>query len=216
MNVVINFKAAEYFPWIIYIYIYIYILSVNVVVRVSTGIVFLDRTLLPAPVASGWKVLEELTAWTPAGANSVFFKRTGMRDRRFFCGSLARQKEVSTWILLNWFDLNHHFCGVFPFWGHLRVYLFCFSFHVGECMLVFTLNTCANIDIHPHQFETRVSFLAPVAAVTLSLLYHSSILDIEHSPYYIALGSTHNHNVICGRPTLFVYIYIYIYKFRWI
>ena len=28
------------------------------------------------------------------------------------------------------------------------------------------------------------------------LLYNSSILDIEHSPYYIALGSTHTHKVI--------------------
>ena len=26
--------------------------------------------------------------------------------------------------------------------------------------------------------------------------YNSSIIDIEHSPYYIALGSTHNHVVI--------------------
>ena len=38
---------------------------------------------------------------------------------------------------------------------------FCFSFHVGECIvgeckLVFTLNTCANKDIHLHQYETRV------------------------------------------------------------
>ena len=44
---------------------------------------FLDRTLPPALVASGWKVWEELPAWTPAGANSVFFKLTGMQDWRF-------------------------------------------------------------------------------------------------------------------------------------
>ena len=30
----------------------------------------------------------------------------------------------------------------------------------------------------------------------LLLLYNSSILDIEHSPYYIALGSPHTHKVI--------------------
>ena len=30
----------------------------------------------------------------------------------------------------------------------------------------------------------------------LLILYNSSILDIEHSPYYIALGSTHNQEVI--------------------
>ena len=127
----------------------------------------LDWTLPPAPVASGWKVREELPAWTPAGANSVFFKLTGMRDWRFFlCGSLARQKEVSSWILLNWFNLNHPFRGVFPFLEHLWVHLFCFNFPVGECIvgecivgecvLVFTLNTCANKDIHLHQYETRV------------------------------------------------------------
>ena len=28
------------------------------------------------------------------------------------------------------------------------------------------------------------------------LFYNSSILDIEHSPYYIALGSTQTHKVI--------------------
>ena len=32
--------------------------------------------------------------------------------------------------------------------------------------------------------------------INLSLLYNSSILDIEHSPYYIALGSTQIHKVI--------------------
>ena len=32
--------------------------------------------------------------------------------------------------------------------------------------------------------------------IHLVLLYNSSILDFEHSPYYIALGSTHTHKVI--------------------
>ena len=32
--------------------------------------------------------------------------------------------------------------------------------------------------------------------IHLLLLYYSSILDIEHSPYYIALGSTQTHKVI--------------------
>ena len=31
---------------------------------------------------------------------------------------------------------------------------------------------------------------------SLLLLYDSSILDIEHSPYYIALGSPPTHKVI--------------------
>ena len=32
--------------------------------------------------------------------------------------------------------------------------------------------------------------------IYLLLLYNSSILDIEHSPYYIALGSPQTHKVI--------------------
>ena len=32
--------------------------------------------------------------------------------------------------------------------------------------------------------------------IYLLLLYNSSILDIEHSPYYIAVGSTLTHKVI--------------------
>ena len=32
--------------------------------------------------------------------------------------------------------------------------------------------------------------------IYLLLLYNSSILYIEHSPYYIALGSTQTHKVI--------------------
>ena len=32
--------------------------------------------------------------------------------------------------------------------------------------------------------------------IYLLLLYNSSILDIEHYPYYIALGSTQTHKVI--------------------
>ena len=44
------------------------------------------------------------------------------------------------------------------------------------------------------------------------LLYNSSILDIKHSPYYIALGSTHKYKVIYWRPTLLYYnIYLSIY-----
>ena len=35
-----------------------------------------------------------------------------------------------------------------------------------------------------------------VLYIYLSLLYNCSIQDIEHSSYYIALGSTHTHKVI--------------------
>ena len=52
--------------------------------------------------------------------------------------------------------------------------------------------------------------------IYLLLLYNSSILDIEHSPYHIALGSTHAHKVILVTTnTLIIYIYIiYIYIFK--
>ena len=58
----------------IYIYIYCKCKSLH-----FNRYSFLDRTLPSAPVVSGWKVREELLAWTPA----VFFKLTGMRDGRF-------------------------------------------------------------------------------------------------------------------------------------
>ena len=46
----------------------------------------------------------------------------------------------------------------------------------------------------------------------LLLLYNSSNLDIEYSPYYIALGSTQIHKVIIvTTKTVIIYIYIYIY-----
>ena len=32
--------------------------------------------------------------------------------------------------------------------------------------------------------------------IIIIILYDSSILDIENSPYYIALGSTHTHKGI--------------------
>ena len=38
--------------------------------------------------------------------------------------------------------------------------------------------------------------------IYLFLLYNRSILDIEHSSYYIALGSTQTHEVIQRQPTL--------------
>ena len=89
-----------------------------------------------------------------------FSNRLACETDVFLRGSLARQKEVSTWILLNWFDLNHHFRGVFPLLEHLWVHLFCFSFPVEDCIIGqrthFTPNACANKDIQLHQYETRV------------------------------------------------------------
>ena len=48
--------------------------------------------------------------------------------------------------------------------------------------------------------------------IYLLLLYNISILDIEHSPYYIALGSTQNpQSDLVTTNTVIIYIYIYIY-----
>ena len=44
--------------------------------------------------------------------------------------------------------------------------------------------------------------LQPKVSWSYHYYYNSSIIDIEHSPYYIALGLTHNHIVIYWRPTL--------------
>ena len=110
---------------------------------------FLDWTLPPAPVASGWKVQEELPAWTPAGANSIFLKLPACETDVFLCGSLARQKKKKGKHVdcLVWFDLNYHFRGVFPLLEHLWVHLFRFTFHVEECMLALRW-TCAQIQIY--------------------------------------------------------------------
>ena len=94
----------------------------------------LDWNLPPAPIASGWKVREGLLAWTPVGANSVFFK--SCETDVLLCGLLARQKEVSTWILLNWFDLNHHFRGV-SFFGTFMSAFVLFQFSRGRMYAYF-------------------------------------------------------------------------------
>ena len=161
--------------------------SVNVGVCVSTGIVFLDWTLPPAPVASGWKVREELQAWTPAGANSVCFKLTGMRDWRFsLCvtGKAKRGKHVNSLELIR-FKSSLSWC--VSFFG-----TFCFSFHVGECELVFTQNTCANKDIHLHQYETHVydfwSQLLPLKEV--SLFFRGILFSLFLSSLMISASNT--------------------------
>ena len=44
----------------------------------------------------------------------------------------------------------------------------------------------------------------------LLLLLYSTILDIEHSSYYMALGSTQSDLVTTNTVTIYIYIYIYI------
>ena len=73
---------------------------------------FLDWTLPPAPVASGWKVREELPAWTLAGANSVFFQIECMRDWRFslwVTSKAKRGKHMNSLVLIR-FKLSLSWC----------------------------------------------------------------------------------------------------------
>ena len=72
----------------------------------------------------------------------------------FLCGSIARQKKVSTWILK--FirfksSLIFYFRGV-PFFGTFMNTFVLFQFSRWGMYTCFALNTCANKDIHLHQF----------------------------------------------------------------
>ena len=125
----------------------------------------LDWTLPPAPVTSGWKVREELPAWTPAGANSVFFKSTGMRDWRcssWVTSKAKRGKHVNSLELIRFKSSLSRCLSSFGTFTSAFI-LFQFSrwrLYVEECIVGerthFTLNTCANKDIQLHQYETRV------------------------------------------------------------
>ena len=50
--------------------------------------------------------------------------------------------------------------------------------------------------IHENQWSQSNFYEYIYIYMYLLLLYNSSILDIEHSLYYIALGSTQTHKVI--------------------
>ena len=50
--------------------------------------------------------------------------------------------------------------------------------------------------IHFFFFFFFFFFFLLLLLLLLLLLYDSTIVDIEHSPYYITLGSTHTHKVI--------------------
>ena len=49
--------------------------------------------------------------------------------------------------------------------------------------------------------KPRVAVYIP-SIIIIIIIYISSIQDIEHSPYNIALGSTHTHKFILWQPTL--------------
>ena len=68
------------------------------------------------------------------------------------------------WREFGFFQIDRHARLTFFFVGHLQGKK---SFHVGECIvgecvLVFTQNTCANKDIHPYQYETGVYDFLPL------------------------------------------------------
>ena len=50
--------------------------------------------------------------------------------------------------------------------------------------------------INLNKFNAMECKYINLICIYLLLLYNSSILDIEHSPYYIALGSPQTHKVI--------------------
>ena len=86
-----------------------------------------------------------------------------MRDGRFslwVTSKAKRGKQVNSLELIRFKIITFVACLLFFFLEHLRVHLFCFSFHVEECIIGerthFTPNTCANKDIQLHQYETRV------------------------------------------------------------
>ena len=97
---------------------------------------FLDWTLPSAPVASGWKVLKEFPAWTPAGANSVFFKLTAMRGRRFslsVTSKAKRGKHVNSLELIR-FKSPRKWCVSF-FWN------------IYECICFVSVFTLENVEL---------------------------------------------------------------------
>ena len=117
---------------------------------------FLDWTLPPAPVASGWKVQEELSAWILADSNSVFFKLTGMRDWRFslWVPSKAKRGKHANSLELIRFKSSLLWCVYF--FGTFMSAFVLFQFSRWGMYACFTLNKCANKDIHLHVFEFRV------------------------------------------------------------
>ena len=70
---------------------------------------------------------------------------------------------------------------------HICIYICMFV-----CVYMFT-NRCLDVCVYIYIY---IYMLAGVHGHKQGYIYNSSILDIEHSPYHIALGSTQTHKVI--------------------
>ena len=127
---------------------------------------FLDWTLPHAPVASGWRVREELPAWTPAGANLVFFKLTGMWDGCFslwVTSKAKRGKHVNSLELIRFKSSLVRFL-----LEHLRVHLFCFSFHVGECIVgECVVGECVHLFLRWTRAQIKIYYFISTRLVSL-------------------------------------------------
>ena len=55
---------------------------------------------------------------------------------------------------------------------------------------------CKKLHETQSKFHELNIYIYLIYIYLLLFLFNSSILDIEHSPYYIALGSTQTHKVI--------------------
>ena len=89
------------------------------------------------------------------------------------------------------------------FWGKRYQNIFCISVNISENTKVehnAYIYLCINIYIlHMNVLYIYIYIFIYIYLIyiyLLLLLYNSSILDIEHTPYYIALGLTHTHKVI--------------------
>ena len=88
------------------------------------------------------------------------------------------------------------------------------SFHFLNCLMIccFAKKTPWNPGSQS-KFQELDIYIFNIYSFII-VIYNSSILDIEHSPYYIALGSTHTHKVIQWQQHCFIVyniVYIYIY-----
>ena len=181
---------------------------------------FLDWTLPPTPVTSGWKVREELLAWTLGGENLVFFKSTGMRDWRFSLWvtrkakrckhvnslELIRFKSSLLWRVSSFGTFTSAFV-LFQF-SHWRLYVeecIVGECIVGECVPVFTLNTYANRDIQLHQYETHIFDFWP-QLLLLKYIYIYIYMKIRYLSIHMYIMDRSNRYII------YIYIYIYIWR----
>ena len=70
-------------------------------------------------------------------------------------------------------------------------------FHFLNCLMIVVLQKLRKTQGSQSKFhELNIYIYLIYIYLLLLLLYNSSILDIEHSSYHIALGSTHTHKVI--------------------